>query len=104
MTANFSVRILRANPHREQTTTWKAGQLVVAMEGCDIRSIVRALTALEKDTTKAGVGDPARWLTHFAGLESVGSGKNMDPWIEIIHDGEVIKSKESYRVLLGKQN
>ncbi len=100
-TANFTVRVLKENPHRKQSIRWKAGQLVVAMEGCEVGSIVLALAALERDTTTVGIGDPARWLTHFAGLESAESGKKVHPWIAIFHDGEVIQSKERFRLLLG---
>jgi hypothetical protein len=59
-----------------------------------------ALTAFTRDTTPKGTGDPARWLTHFAGLESDASGKAIRPWIEIINDGAPNKSTASFRELL----
>lgn len=104
-TADFTIRVIRPNPHRLKTHIWRAGQIVTAMEGCSVENIVRALTALEEDTGDAGLGDPARWLTHFAGLESTESGKLMEPWIEIVHSGEVMRSTASYRdVLKARQN
>jgi hypothetical protein len=99
-TADFTVRILRPNPHREGSTSWRAGQIVTGMEGCRVDNIVRALTALAEDTSDVGVGDPSRWLTHFAGLESPESGKHMEPWIEIVHRGQPVLSTASYRELL----
>jgi hypothetical protein len=98
--ASFTVRIVRPNPHRAGTITWRAGELVTAMAGCDVRSIVSALEALERDTTRAGVGNPARWLSHFAGLESRGSGKQIEPWLEFRHDGQRVTSVARYRALL----
>jgi hypothetical protein len=99
-TASFTVRLIRANPHREKTHIWLAGQIVTGMEGCRIQNIVRALTAFEEDRSEVGVGDPARWLSHFAGLESAEAGKKMEPWIEIVHDGHAVQSVASYRELL----
>lgn len=98
--ADFTVRVIRPNPHREKTQTWRAGQIVTGMEGCSIQSIVRALTAFEEETREVGLADPARWLTHFAGLESAESGKKMEPWIEIIHESHVLRSVASFRELL----
>jgi len=98
--SDFTIRVIRPNPHREKTTIWRAGQIITGMEGCQVENIVRALTAFEEDTSDVGMGDPARWLTHFAGLESEESGKHMESWIEIVHVGEVLRSTESYRDLL----
>lgn len=58
---------------------WRAGQLVIAMEGCRVENIIRALAALEEDVGDAGKRTPAHWLTHFSGLESEASGKKMKP-------------------------
>jgi hypothetical protein len=99
-TASFTVRVLGANPHKVGTITWRVGQVVTAMAGCAVSSIVSALAALERDTTPKGVADPARWLSHFAGLESDESGKGLVPWIEILHNAEPVKSVASYRELL----
>jgi hypothetical protein len=106
-TADFTIRVIAQNPHREGTMAWRAGRLVTAMEGCSVPSIVEALTALGRDTRPvgrdtrpAGVGDPARWLTHFAGLESPESGKHIEPWIEIVHGGQPLGSRPSFRGLL----
>lgn len=99
-TASFTVRVLSANPHKVGTITWRVGQVVVAMAGCAVPSIVSALAALERDTTPKGVSDPARWLSHFAGLESDESGKGMTPWIEILNDAQAVTSVASYRELL----
>jgi hypothetical protein len=96
----FTIRVIGANPHQEGSTAWRAGRLVVAMDGCDIHGTIAALTVLERDTTSKGVGDSARWLTHFAGLESPESGKSLKPWIEILHGGEVVRSTAAYRDLL----
>jgi hypothetical protein len=98
--ANFTVRVVRPNPHREKTAIWRAGQIVTGMEGCWVQDIVRALTAFEQDTREVGIGDPARWLTHFAGLESAESGKLMEPWIEILHDGNPVCTATAFRELL----
>lgn len=93
----FSIRIVGPNPFRESTISWRAGRIVIALEGCAVPSIVDALTAFERDVTPKGVGDPARWLTHFAGLESDESGKALRPWIEIVHDGETVRNKALFR-------
>lgn len=98
--ASFTIRVIRRNPHREGTITWRVGELVTAMAGCDVRTIVAALEALERDTTEKGIGNPARWLTHFAGLESQMSGKQMAPWIEISHNGKEVSSVARFRALL----
>jgi hypothetical protein len=98
--ATFTICVIGTNPHAENTTSWRAGRLVEAMEGCSVESIVAALSALERDTTPKGIVDPARWLSHFAGLESHESGKSTKPWVDIIHSGEVVKSTASYRQLL----
>lgn len=100
-TANFTIEVLRPNPHRESTQTWLAGQIVTGMQGCRIQSIIRALTAFEEERREVGVVDPARWLSHFAGLESPESGKSMEPWIRILHGKQPISSVASYRELLG---
>ena len=99
LAAKFTIRVLDENPHRRGSITWRAGQLVAAMEGCSVPSIVSALTALEHDTTPKGMGAPERWLTHFAGLESIESGKRIEPWIEIVHDGQVLRSTAEFRNL-----
>jgi len=97
---SFTIRLTRANPHRENSTAWRAGRLVAAMEGCSVPSIIAALTALERETTPKGVSDSGRWLTHFAGLESLASGKRIEPWIEVLYAGDVVRSRAAYRVLL----
>jgi hypothetical protein len=98
--ADFTNRVTRTNPHREKTQTWRAGQIVTGMEGCSIQNIIKALTAFEEETRDVGIADPARWLTHFAGLESAESGKKMEPWIEIIHQNQAVQSVASFRELL----
>ena len=95
-TADFTVRILAKNPHQEGTQTWKAGMIVTGMEGCDIKDIVQALTAFER-VREVGVQNPARWLSHFAGLESKESGKSMEPWLQITHMGVAVTSREQFR-------
>jgi len=98
--ADFTIRVINNNPHKVNSMRWRAGQVVIALEGCRIDNIIRALTALEADTGDSGVGDPARWLTHFSGLESEESGKKIIPWTEIIHNGECILNKTRFRTLL----
>jgi len=98
--ADFTIRVSGPNPFSEQTQRWRAGQIVAAMSGCRVESIICALTAYERDDTPKGVGNPSRWLAHFAGLESETSGKALAPWIEIVHAGEVVTSLPSYRELL----
>src|SRR5688572_21310018 len=101
--AQFTVRLIKANPHRERSNAWRAGQIVTGMEGCHVGNIIRALTVFEEDTSDVGVGDPARWLTHFAGLESQASGKKIDPWIEIVNGNDVICDVNTYRSLLRRK-
>jgi hypothetical protein len=99
-TASFTIRVLRDNPHRFGSITWRVGQLVTTMAGCAVPSIITAVAALERDTTPQGVAAPARWLSHFAGLESPESGKHMEPWIEIVYDSHPVKSLAEFRELL----
>ncbi len=89
--AEFTIRVIGANPHERGSDTWRAGHIVEAMEGCSIRSIIEALTMFE-DNRLSGVGDPARWLSTFAGLDH-----KIDPWIEILYKGQVVTSEEDYR-------
>jgi len=42
-----------------------------------VENIVRAPNSLELDTSEVRVGDPVRWLTHFAGLESAEPGEQL---------------------------
>lgn len=70
------------------------------MAGCAVPSIVAAIAAIERDTTSKGEVGPARWLSHFAGLESFESGKHIERWIEITHVGVPVKSLTAYRELL----
>ena len=98
--ATFTIRVVGANPFEEGTLSWRAGQIAAAMEGCCVRSIVTALDAFTRDVTPQGKGDPARWLTQFAGLESEGSGKALRAWIEIWHEGKSVSSTASFRELL----
>ena len=100
MPSDFSYRVIAANPHREKSQSWRAGQIAIAMEGCRIESVICALRSFERDETSKGIGDPARWLSHFAGLESGDSGKATPPWIEIVHGGDAIRSLKAYREAL----
>lgn len=104
MASNFTIRVTDKNPHREGSISWRAGRVVVAMEGCSVFAIIAALASLEKDTTPKGEGDPARWLSHFAGLESAESGKSTTPWIQIVNAGAVVLSTAAFRALLKKLN
>jgi len=89
--ATFTLRIIAENPHERGSDTWRAGHIVEAMEGCSIRSIIEALTMFE-DNRLSGIGDPARWLSTFAGLD-----QKIEPWIEIILNGQVVTSEEAYQ-------
>jgi hypothetical protein len=100
MSPAFVIRVLDAPAFQHGSMRWRAAQIVAAMDGCTCRSVIAALTALEQGCPPFKVGDPARWLTHFAGLESEASGKAMAAWIEILHDGKPVRSKESYREIL----
>lgn len=101
MRANdFTIRIIGPNPFRPETISWRAAQIAAAMEGCAVAAIIAALAAFTKDVTPKGDGDPARWLTQFAGLESEASGKAMDAWIEIVYHGDVVRSTASFRELV----
>lgn len=94
---NFTIRLLAQNPHRKGSDNWRAGQIIEAMEGCTVTSIVKVLRLMEENR-KVGVGDPARWLTHFAGLES--GSREMEGWIEILYKGKRIESTSQYRAIL----
>lgn len=96
--AKFTVRILSENPHRKGTDNWRAGRIIEAMEGCEVPSIIDALTLFEENRI-VGVADPARWLAHFAGLEN-SPAKAIEPWIEIIYRGNVVNSTTQYRHLV----
>jgi len=96
--SEFTVRVLSENPHKTGTDNWRAGRIIEAMEGCDVRSIVAALTLFEENRT-VGVADPARWLTHFAGLEK-SDAKAIEPWIEIVYRGGIVDSTAEYRDLI----
>lgn len=61
------------------------------MEWCSIRSIIEALTMFE-DNRLSGIGGPARWLSTFAGFDN-----KIDPWIELLHNGQVVTSEAAYR-------
>ena len=89
--AKFTVRIVGTNPHERGSDAWRAGHIVEAMEGCSVRSIIEALTMFENNRL-SGIGDPARWLSTFAGLDN-----KIDPWIQILHDGHVVASELVYR-------
>jgi hypothetical protein len=99
-TPKFTIRVEEPNPFREGTVIWRAGQIVIALRDCAVPSIVDALKAFTRDATPKGTGDPARWLTHFAGLESDRSGKARRPWIAILHNGESVRSTAEFRNLL----
>ena len=89
--ADFTIRVIGTNPHEQGSDTWRAGHIVEAMEGCSIRSIIEALTMFE-DNRLSGIGDPARWLSTFAGLD-----RKIEPWIEILYRDQVVSSEEDYR-------
>ena len=97
MAADFSYRIIGANPHPERSESWRAGQIALAMAGCRIESVICALRSFERDETAKGIGDPSRWLSHFAGLESGDSGKATAAWIEIALDGRPLRTLAAYR-------
>ena len=98
--AKFTIQLIQPNPHRADTMAWRAGQLATAMVGCSVNSIIKALTALERDTDNTGVGDPARWLTHFAGLESKASGKGIEAWLEIVSGDNVVATLQEFKELI----
>jgi hypothetical protein len=87
----FTVRVIGENPHERGSDAWRAGQIIEAMEGCSISSIIEALTVFE-DNRISGIGDPARWLSTFAGFD-----KKIEPWLEILLDQQVITSEPVYR-------
>jgi hypothetical protein len=103
MPSDFSYRITGSNPHRDRSQSWRAGQIAIAMEGCRIESVICALRSFERDETPKGIGDPARWLSHFAGLESGDSGKETSPWIEISLAEKSIRSLSAYREALASR-
>ncbi len=94
---DFTIHLISDNPHRKGTDNWRAGQIIEAMEGCYVPSIVKALRTFEENRT-VGVADPAGWLNHFAGF---GSGpRDIKPWIEIIYKGKKLETTSEYRALL----
>ncbi|GAB3309194.1 hypothetical protein [Haliea atlantica] len=99
---DFTVRVIGENPHRKGTDNWRAGQIVEAMEGCHVSSILSALRSFEENRI-VGVADPARWLSHFAGLESASASKKIEPWIEVLHGKQPVQSRASYRELVKKE-
>jgi hypothetical protein len=101
--ATFTVRVVAKTSHREGTQIWRAAFIVIGMEGCEIEQIIQALTAFEH-TRHVGEQDPARWITHFAGLESSESGKKLNPWIEIVCNGAIVTKRSEFRQLLSRRN
>lgn len=99
-TTKLTVEVVAENPHRPGSISWRAGQLVAAMSGSQVTSIIEALTALERDTTPRGVANPARWLSQFAGFESVASGKRIVPWIRIVNNGVIVTTSSEFYSLL----
>lgn len=97
--AEFTIKIIGDYSYRRGTDTWRAARIVEAMEGCPIPKIIEALTAMEACRT-VGVADPARWITHFAGLESEQSGKASTGWIDIVNVGVRVLSTADYRSVL----
>ena len=95
----FTIKIIGPNPHREGTQIWQIGEIVRVMEGVHVKSICAAIEAKERDCFPAGVGDPPRGLTHFAGLESKATGKACEAWINILHNGVRVASTASFREL-----
>jgi hypothetical protein len=103
MPSDFRYRVIGANPHPEQSQSWRAGQIAIAMEGCRIESVICALRSFERDETPKGIGDPSRWLSHFAGLESGDSGRATAAWIEILRDGKPVSKLAAYREALAER-
>ena len=103
MPSDFCYRVIGSNPHREKTQSWRAGQIAIAMEGCRVESVICALRSFERDETPKGIGEPARWLSHFAGLESGDSGNATSAWIEISHNDTPIRSLSAYRDALASR-
>jgi hypothetical protein len=97
--AEFTVEINAKNPHKEGTQIWKAGLIVTGMEGCHISEIINALTAFER-VRAVGVQNPARWISHFAGLESPESGKSLKAWLTITLNGSKVTSRGQFREAL----
>jgi hypothetical protein len=83
--ADFSIRVISDNPHARGSDRWRAGQIVAAMEGCSVDSIICALYAFERDTRDIGVVDPKRWIILFAGFVD-----GTAAWIDIIRSGNKI--------------
>ncbi len=65
-----------------------------------MKDIVRALRSMDSTNSPGSKADPPRWITHFAGLESKASGKAMEPFIQIVDDGQVVRDKRRFRELL----
>ena len=93
----FTIRIVGENPHEKGSDAWRAGHIAEAMEGCSISSIIEALTMFE-DNRLSGIGDPALWISTFAGLDS-----KIKPWIEILLNGKVVTSEEVYQNQIAAQ-
>jgi hypothetical protein len=75
--------------------------LVQGMEGCPITDIIRALTVFDRSNSPNGKSPSAkRWIKQFAGLESIKSGKAMEPLIEIIFCDNKVQTAEQFDELL----
>ena len=98
--ARFTVKVIGPFNFRENSLTFKAACIVRAMAGCPMMDIVAALASMDHTNSPGTNPDPPRWITHFAGLESEASGKMIDPWIQILNDGDVILDRRQFRELL----
>ncbi|MEJ2273602.1 MAG: hypothetical protein P8Y01_03400 [Woeseiaceae bacterium] len=98
--AKFTVRVVGSFDLKEGNINFKAANIVKAMEGCPMRDIVAALRSMDQTNSPASTPNPSRWITQFAGLESEAAGKAMEPWIQIVNDGQIVQDKRLFRELL----
>jgi hypothetical protein len=100
--AEFTIRVIGPYSPKERSDNWRAALIVRAMEGCAVDSIIKALRTFEENRT-VKVGDPSRWLSHFAGLEIESSGKAIPPWIEITFKNRRVLQRTRFRDLIKKE-
>ena len=102
--STFSIRVIAPFEFKRGSITSKAASIVKAMEGCPMTDIVAALRSLDHANSPGSPPNPPRWITQLAGLESEASGKALEPWIQIVGNGQVISDKQRFRELLKRQD
>ena len=99
--APFTIRVTNEFKGKSGTITHHAAMIVEGMEGCSVPDIIQALTVMDKvRSPDAKQWNPPGWIKHFAGFGKKGADPRTGGWIEIVHEGEVVSSSESFNDLL----